>query len=224
MTPPPNPVRDDGLPDYVGRVEAWAALYESENRMMAALGLVSTGGVQEQRAADLTALLADRARLVEEVARLSETFVDERGVTWCPPTAWAYMAVCGARDKWEARALAAEAHAERMERGAAEQENVNFDLEAVGHVRYRELLSFEQRFRDERGRAERMAEALKRACDAADNLLVGVTAEIGRALYEAPDADLVPLLTSYKVELPAHLWLALYRSTERSDLPLKVGG
>lgn len=32
-----------------------------------------------------------------------ETHVDENGVTWTRPTAWAYMQVCKARDKHAAR-------------------------------------------------------------------------------------------------------------------------
>lgn len=33
-----------------------------------------------------------------------ETYVDERGVAWVVPTAYAYAMVCKARDKWQNRA------------------------------------------------------------------------------------------------------------------------
>lgn len=38
-----------------------------------------------------------------------EAHVDDNGTTWTPPTAWAYMQVCKARDAWQAKAEAYEA-------------------------------------------------------------------------------------------------------------------
>ena len=40
-------------------------------------------------------------RTPEEMTR-SEAYVDDRGTAWMPPTAWAYMAVCAARDAKQA--------------------------------------------------------------------------------------------------------------------------
>lgn len=48
-------------------------------------------------------------RLAAEIERLSETWVDETGLCWSPPTAWAYAKVCKARSHWRARATTAEA-------------------------------------------------------------------------------------------------------------------
>lgn len=37
---------------------------------------------------------------------LKETYTDDKGTTWSRPTAWAYYAVCKARDKWQNDAAA----------------------------------------------------------------------------------------------------------------------
>lgn len=49
---------------------------------------------------------------------------------------------------------------------------------------------------------------------AADAILVRVTMELGRYLYDAPDMDLVPLLAKYKVELTAKMFMDLHRATD----------
>jgi chromosome segregation ATPase len=36
---------------------------------------------------------------------LDETYIDENGTTWTRPTAWAYYAVCKARDMWHKQAI-----------------------------------------------------------------------------------------------------------------------
>lgn len=84
-----------------------------------------SGAYQHTQRWSPLAMISVLARLDAEIARanaaearvaeLSETFVDDSGTTWNPPTAWAYHAVCRARDKWQARAEAAEARIEAAE-------------------------------------------------------------------------------------------------------------
>lgn len=63
-----------------------------------------------RKAADaLTTQEAELAKTMKENERLSETFVDDTGLSWSPPTAWAYHAVCQARNAHQARADRAEA-------------------------------------------------------------------------------------------------------------------
>lgn len=62
---------------------------------------------------------AERTRadaLAAEVAKLSETWTDERGTTWRPPTAWAYARLCRVRDERDARIAELEAVVGRCER------------------------------------------------------------------------------------------------------------
>lgn len=43
--------------------------------------------------------LVNQAQLDAFIRKHSEEYVDERGVTWSVPSAWAYAQVCKARDK-----------------------------------------------------------------------------------------------------------------------------
>lgn len=61
------------------------------------------------------------------------------------------------------------------------------------------------------------------ACDAADEILVRITAEIGRALHEEPDEDAVKLLAGYGVEIPCKMFRRLYEATSRQAI-LKAKG
>lgn len=52
--------------------------------------------------------------LQREVDRLSETYVDDTGLCWSPPTAEAYYRTCKARDDWQSRANTALRTIERL--------------------------------------------------------------------------------------------------------------
>ena len=49
------------------------------------------------------------ATLEARVAELSETWTDEHGVTWAPPTAWAYAQSCRVRNELRVRIAKLEA-------------------------------------------------------------------------------------------------------------------
>lgn len=63
----------------------------------------------------LAALERDNATLRAERDELSETFTDEDGFVWSPPTAWAYAAACKALNAKTAELATLRASAERME-------------------------------------------------------------------------------------------------------------
>ncbi len=53
---------------------------------------------------DLTKVAAALVR----IATPADTYTDEKGTVWTPPTAWAYAKACNLRDYWRDRALKAE--------------------------------------------------------------------------------------------------------------------
>jgi hypothetical protein len=64
----------------------------------------------------------------------------------------------------------------------------------------------------------RLREAYAEACDAADLIMVRVTAEIGRYVIEASEEDTVPMLAETGVQITAAYWRRLYASTSRAAL------
>lgn len=71
--------------------------------------MLAYASLQTNSADALASAIAERD---EARAELSDTFVDENGTTWKRPTAWAYYAVCKARDAHHAAQEAAEARLE----------------------------------------------------------------------------------------------------------------
>lgn len=57
------------------------------------------------------ALRADKAALTAQLQAANETWIDDYGTVWTPPTAEAYARVCKARDKWQRQAELAQAEA-----------------------------------------------------------------------------------------------------------------
>jgi hypothetical protein len=51
----------------------------------------------------------------EEIARLSETWTDDSGSTWTPPTAWAYAQVCVAHESLRTQLIIAYAKVSKAE-------------------------------------------------------------------------------------------------------------
>lgn len=76
----------------------------------------------EKYAAAAEAAEAETARLRAENERLSETYTDEDGTVWSPPTAWAYFAAC--RALHAKTAALAEAKAEGRRQGLEEAATV----------------------------------------------------------------------------------------------------
>lgn len=81
-----------------GSTPVWEAQAEYEEDAKAILEAADHIETLEARVATLSA----------ENSRLSETYIDESGLSWSPPTAWAYFAVCRARDAHQSRADRAE--------------------------------------------------------------------------------------------------------------------
>lgn len=54
------------------------------------------------------------AELRQQLAAATETWTDEAGSTWVPPTAWAYAQICRTAAEQRARAERAEAERERL--------------------------------------------------------------------------------------------------------------
>lgn len=92
----------------------------------------TTRGIQTRRFLEtLAQLTAERDGLQKQVAELSETYIDDTGLSWSPPTAWAYYAVCKARDS----------HAARAERAEAERDGWrSVILDVAGMLDFREPL------------------------------------------------------------------------------------
>lgn len=61
-------------------------------------------------------------------------------------------------------------------------------------------------------------EAHRKACDAADDILVRVTAEVGRYVILATDEDMVPMLAETGVVLTGKMFRRLYEATDRAAL------
>lgn len=78
------------------------------------------------------------ARRTPEEITCVEAFVDDHGTVWTPPTAWAYFAVCRARDnrRKELTDLIAEATAlcERLDAFGNEIVDDDVGTEFFGHV------------------------------------------------------------------------------------------
>ena len=60
--------------------------------------------------------------LAKVKAELNETWIDEHQTVWTRPTAWAYMQVCKAHDKHQARADRAEARVKELEQYCRDQD------------------------------------------------------------------------------------------------------
>jgi hypothetical protein len=67
----------------------------------------------EQLEADNVGLRSITLQQADRIAELSETWTDERGEVWSPPTAWAYAQACKALHAAKAEREAARADAER---------------------------------------------------------------------------------------------------------------
>jgi hypothetical protein len=80
-----------------------ASTYEFLNRAYDKLmdknaHLVEENDIQRSSIQTLSKQVADLQTL------LNETYIDDNGIVWGRPTAWAYYAVCKARDKWQKKA------------------------------------------------------------------------------------------------------------------------
>lgn len=64
------------------------------------------------------------------------------------------------------------------------------------------------------GAGDAATQAFEALSKAANTILALVTAKVGRALYEAPEEDLVPLMATYGVELPAKLFRMLFDAAD----------
>lgn len=84
------------------------------------------------------------------------------------------------------------------------RDQAHFDRIATAFISRLSCSETEQQTRD----------AFDRLSKAANTILAHVTAKVGRALYEAPDEDLVPLMADYGVELPAKLFRILYEAAD----------
>lgn len=79
--------------------------------------------------------------------------------------------------------------------------------------------SLSERREADAGRVEALEAALAETRLAADAILGRVTMVAGRYLYDAPSADLVPVLAEEGVELTALMFRHLYDATATADEP-----
>lgn len=77
------------------RLEALTAACAREKQLQSAVDHANAGRME---------WFEKYTALKDEAAELRETWVDETGMAWSPPTAWAYAKVCKARDQWRLRA------------------------------------------------------------------------------------------------------------------------
>ncbi|CAO4137207.1 hypothetical protein [Methylorubrum extorquens] len=105
-------VQADWIMQHLARTEAWAKdeqakRHAAEDKLVEAR---SRAAVAEAALATATAEAAGLRAEVEakdkRIAELSETWTDEGGTVWSPPTAWAYAKACAALHKHRADAEA----------------------------------------------------------------------------------------------------------------------
>ena len=94
-----------------------AALIERANAWATRLDARAGGNYGPTITADVSESASALRECTAALAALSETWTDENGTTWRPPTAWAYAQCCRVRDALQADAARYQ-HIRRLTRGA----------------------------------------------------------------------------------------------------------